>query len=314
MGVMEFTWKMVSVLIWPLVVVLLGIIFRRALVAGFQTLTAGLRSFKAAGVELAFTMDNAWRDVTDVLATMPDQATKPGEVPTNLVDLYPMAAKNPRRAVRDAFRHVRDALAARFPATGGVAPGNLPDAMDGLVAHDAMSADVEQAVLQVSRALAMIEGVGNQDEARRLAFECIGLAESAIHVILRGTDARAQPATEAPDIAGRWVGTYMSSKAPMDVELVIESVRGEHITGEMHYPSGHGAATTIAGRVVPVDKPGFADAAGCPKIEWRERGSGAGGLDFDGAYRAVVVGDRLIGDWRKGTRLIGMIQLDRTAV
>jgi hypothetical protein len=212
MGGMEFTWKMVSVLIWPLVVVVLGIVFRRALVTGFQTLTAGLRSFKAAGVELAFAMDNAWQDVTDVLATMPDQATKPGEVPTNLVDLYPMAAKNPRRAVRDAFRHVREALAKRFPATAGVPQGSLPDAMDGLVAHNAMSAEVEQAVRQVSRVLAMVDRVGNQDEARRLAFECIGLAESAIHVIMRGTDTRAEPASEAPDIAGRWVGTYISSK------------------------------------------------------------------------------------------------------
>jgi hypothetical protein len=31
MGGMEFTWKMVSVLIWPLVVIALGIVFRRAL-------------------------------------------------------------------------------------------------------------------------------------------------------------------------------------------------------------------------------------------------------------------------------------------
>jgi hypothetical protein len=66
MGGMEFAWKMVSVLMWPLVVLVLGIVFRRALVAGFQTLTTGLRSFKAAGVEVAFAMNNAWQDVTEV--------------------------------------------------------------------------------------------------------------------------------------------------------------------------------------------------------------------------------------------------------
>jgi hypothetical protein len=310
MSAMEFTWKMVSVLIWPLVVIVLGIVFRRALVAGFQTLTAGLRSVKAAGVELAFAIDNAWQDVTDVLAKMPEQPTRPGEVPTNLVDLYPLASRNPRRAVQEAFRHVRQALAKRFPATAGVSQGNLPDVMDGLVAHDAMNAEVEQAVRQVSRALAMIDHIGDQAEARRQAFECIGLAEGAIHVILRGTAPRAP---EQPDLTGRWVGTYMSSKAPMDVHLIINEVQGSHIAGEMHYPSEHAArTTTIAGRIVPADEPGFADADGCPKLEWREHGSNAGRLDFNGVYRAVILGDHLIGDWRKDTRLVGMIQLKRT--
>jgi hypothetical protein len=36
-------------------------------------------------------------------------------------------------------------------------------------------------------------------------------------------------------------------------------------------------------------------------------------VDFSGVYRAVVLGDRLVGDWRKDTRLVGMIQLTRTA-
>jgi hypothetical protein len=53
-------------------------------------------------------------------------------------------------------------------------------------------------------------------------------------------------------------------------------------------------------------------ADGCPKLEWREQASNAGGLGFSGVYRAVVLGDRLIGDWRKGTHVVGMIQLTRT--
>ena len=312
MGGMEFTWKMVSVLVWPLVVIVLGIVFRRALVAGFQTLAAGLRSFKAAGVELAFAMDNAWQDVTDVLAGMPGQSTKPGEVPTNLVDLYPLASRNPRRAVREAFRHVRQALAKRFPTTNGVSQENLIETMDGLVAHNVMSAEVEQAVGQVSRVLSMIDHIGDQDEARRQAFEYIGLAESAIHVILRGSGTAAQLASEEPDIAGRWMGSYVSSKGPMEIQLVIDEVRGEDIAGEMYYPSEHDLRTTITGRVVAAGEPGFADADGCPKLEWREHASnGGGGLDFSGVYRAVVLGDRLIGDWRKDARLVGMIQLTR---
>jgi hypothetical protein len=312
MGGMEFTWKMVSVLVWPLVVIVLGIVFRRALVAGFQTLTAGLRSFKAAGVELAFAMDNAWQDVTDVLAGMPAQSTEPGEVPTNLVDLYPLASKNPRRAVREAFRHIRQALAKRFPATSGVSQENLIETMDGMVAHNVMSAEVEQAVGQVSRVLSMIDHGGDRDEARRQAFEYIGLAEGAIHVILRGSGTTAQPASEVPDIAGRWMGSYVSSKGPMEIQLTIDEVRGDDIAGEMYYPSEHDLRTTITGRVVPAGEPGFADADGCPKLEWREQASSAGGLDFSGVYRAVVLGDRLIGDWRKGTRVVGMIQLTRT--
>jgi hypothetical protein len=311
MGGMEFTWKMVSVLVWPLVVIVLGIVFRRALVAGFQTLAAGLRSFKAAGVELAFAMDNAWQDVTDVLAGMPGQSTKPGEVPTNLVDLYPLASRNPRRAVREAFRHVRQALAKRFPTTNGVSQENLIETMDGLVAHNVMSAEVEQAVGQVSRVLSMIDHIGDQDEARRQAFEYIGLAESAIHVILRGSGTAAQLASEEPDIAGRWMGSYVSSKGPMEIQLVIDEVRGEDIAGEMYYPSEHDLRTTITGRVVAAGEPGFADADGCPKLEWREHASNGGGLDFSGVYRAVVLGDRLIGDWRKDARLVGMIQLTR---
>ncbi|MFI5905961.1 hypothetical protein [Dactylosporangium sp. NPDC051541] len=311
MSAMEFTWKMVSVLIWPLVVVALGIVFRRPLAVGFQKLAAGLRTFKAAGVELAFEMDNAWQDVTDVLARVPDQETAPGEVPTNLVDLYPVAAKNPRRAVREAFRHVRNALTKRYPTTAGVSLADLPDALDGLVAHGELTSEVEQAVRQVARVLAMIDRVGDQDEARRLAFECIGLAESAIHVILRGTEAHGTPAPEAPKIAGRWTGTYLSSKPPMDIELLIDKVDGDQISGEMHYPSGHVTRSTIKGHVVATDRPGFVDTAGYPRIEWQEHARNPAAVDVEGTYRAVIIGNRLIGDWRKGERLVGAIHLER---
>jgi hypothetical protein len=313
MGGMEFTWKMVSVLVWPLVVIALGIVFRRALVAGFQTLTAGLRTLKAAGVELSFAMDNAWQDVTDVLAGMPDQSTKPGEVPTNLVDLYPLASKNPRRAVREAFRHVRQALAQVFPATVGVSLEDLTETMDGLVVQNIMSAEVEQAVRQVSRVPAMIDRIGDKDEARRQAFEYIGLAEGAIHVILRGNRTVPGLASEETGIAGRWIGSYVSSKGTMEVHLKINVVRGGRIAGETYYPSERDVRTTIAGRVVAAGEPGFADADGYSNLEWQEHGSRASGLDFTGVYRAVVLGDRLIGDWRTDTRLVGMIQLTRTA-
>jgi hypothetical protein len=260
-------------------------------------------------------MDNAWQDVTDVLTRMPDQSTRPGEVPTNLVDLYPLAAKNPRRAVREAFRYVRQALAKRFPATSGASQENLTERMDILVADNVMSAEVEQAVRQASRVLAMIDHISDQDEARRHAFEYIGLAEGAIHVILRGNGTAAQLASQEPNVTGRWMGSYVSSKGPMEIQLVIDEVQGEHIVGEMYYPSEHDLRTTITGRVVAAGQPGFADVDGCPNLEWQEHGNPAeaSGLDFSGVYRAVVLGDRLIGDWRKGTRLVGMIQLTRTA-
>jgi hypothetical protein len=314
MGGMEFTWKMVSALVWPLVVIVLGVVFRRALVAGFQTLTAGLRSFKAAGVELGFAMDNAWQDVTDVLAGMPGQVTEPGEVPTNLVDLYPLAAKNPRRAVREAFRHVRQALAQRFPATAGVSQENLAATMDSLVARNAMSGEVEQAVGQVARVLGMIDLIGDPDEARRQALEYIGLAEGAIHVILRagGGRSEAEPDGE-PGITGRWTGSYVSSKGPMEIELLIDDIKAGRVAGEMFYPDGHGARTRITGQVVTPDRPGFTEVNGFPRLEWQERGNHADGLDFDGVYRAVILGDRLFGDWRKDGRLVGMIQLARDA-
>jgi hypothetical protein len=297
-------------------VIVLGIIFRRALVDGFKTLTMGLRSVKAAGVEVAFAMDNAWQDVTDVLTRMPDQPTKPGEVPTNLVDLYPLASKNPRRAVREAFRYVRQALAKRFPEIGGASQESLTERMDVLVARNIMSAEVEQAVRQVSRVLDMISHVTDQEEARRQAFEYIGLAEGAIHVIFRGDEtATADLASKNPDVTGRWSGNYVSSKGPMEIELSIDGVRREDIVGEMRYPSQQDLRTRITGRILGAGQPGFADVDGCPKLEWREHGSpaDASGLDFSGVYRAVVLGDRLIGDWRIGTRLIGMIQLTRAA-
>jgi hypothetical protein len=243
---------------------------------------------------------------------MPVQSTKQGEVPTNLVDLYPLASKNPRRAAREAFRYVQQALAKRFPTTAGVSQENLTETMDSLVAHNTMSTEVEQAVRQVSRVLAMIHHIGDQDEARRQAFEYIGLAESAVHVILRGNGTAAQFTTEGLDIAGRWEGSYLSSRGPMEIQLTIDEVLGERIVGEMYYPSQHDLRTTITGRVVAADEPGFADADGCPKLEWQEHGSRARGLNFSGVYRAVVLGNRTIGDWRKDARLVAMIQLTRT--
>lgn len=155
---------------------------------------------------------------------------------------------------------------------------NLTETMDGLVAHNVMTAEVEQAVRQVSRVLAMIDHIGDQDEARRQAIEYIGLAEGAIHVILRGSGTGAQFALEEPDIAGRWMGSYVSSKGPMEIQLTIAEVLGEHFAGEMYYPSEHDLRTTITGRVLSAGEPGFADADGCPKLEWREHGSHAKAL------------------------------------
>jgi hypothetical protein len=57
----------------------------------------------------------------------------------------------------------------------------------------------------------------------------------------------------------------------------------------------------------------FAAGDDLTRLEWRERGDHADDLDHDGVYRAVVLGNRMVGDWRKGRRLVGMLELTRAA-
>lgn len=318
MGGMEFTWKMASVLVWPVVVLVLGVIFRRAIAAAFGRLVTG--SIELPGVKIDFAIAAARRDITDKLAEMPAPPLNKGEVPVSLVDLYPVAAKNPRRGVRMAFEYVRHALNARFPELAGAAPADLPTAMRGLVEHGALDPDVEHVVNQLSRVLDLFEHAETTDDTQRRSVEFIGLTEGAIHALLRSgpvqagsrTDRTARHDVAPQSIIGSWSGSYVASNGVTTITMAISHMDGETFKGEMSYPET-GRRTRIAGDVVAQGKGfiGAAPQAGGINIMWREFKIRElpTHLDFDGAYSATVLERWMVGDWRKDDRLVGMFQL-----
>lgn len=325
MGGMEFTWKMTSVLVWPLVVLVLGVAFRDAVARAVSTLVGGLRRFRAAGVELDFAMKNAWDEVTEVLAEVPGPPYGEGEVPSSLVDLYPAAAKSPRRGIRMAYEQVRRALESRFPELADTTQSDLASAMRRLVDHGAMNPEVEEAVNQVSRVVSLFTETGNTEDIERRSFEFIGLTEGAIHAILRSesphgskrpTSTGGQPVT-LQSITGTWSGNYVSSKGVTPIVFVASEVEGDGFHGEMRYPEDHLAQTRVTGQIVSNGEAGFlgpASQVNGVNVKWRELGyirTGQAHLEFDGIYSATVFEDEIVGEWMQGDRLVGMIKMTR---
>jgi hypothetical protein len=308
MGGMEFTWRMVGALIWP-VVVLAGLIAYR------PWITKRLESlrFKAAGIEgevkvLNAKVDTIGLDISATLSEMPRPIAR-NEIPASLVDLIPVVNRNRSEGLHAAFELVVRALKASYSQLARVPLSQLNRAMDSLVDRREMEADVAASVRQLQELLEMPEwNVDQVGDTRGYAF--LMLAEGAIHEILRTAEHRAAGADGGGlDIARRvrpsWRGTY-DGRFP--IELRILGWEGTQFSGIMTYPDGD-TVTSVGGQI-----DGQIESAGV-NLSWKEIGyvlNGRRDIDFNGSYAATVIDDQMDAQWLKSGRVI--VQFKMSAV
>ncbi|BCB90504.1 hypothetical protein [Phytohabitans suffuscus] len=294
MNGMEFTWRMVGVLAWPGVTLALLVLYRGWITSALAAAAGGRPARRPeagpGAPEWESTLDEAGRSVAGVLA---GTAVPPGDgapVPSNLVDLLPMATANPRRGIRTAFHQVRRALAQVHPRLAGTPDDLLTPAMRALVRQGAMDEEVERAVSQLHR-LYELTGSRREDADPRYAYQFLALAEGAIHAILRS--ARTAP------VESFWDGTRDGHRVWLD----IDRWDATRFKGAMEYP-GSGTTTEVTGWV---ETPNGRETADGVQLVWRETGyrrKGSRSVEFDGEYRATVTGTDMTGAWFSGGRRV----------
>jgi hypothetical protein len=106
---------------------------------------------KAGPIEVEWepSAELATRNVAGALAESAVPPSDDEPIPTNLVDLIPMATANPQRGIRAAFWQVRRALEHAYPKLTGVRSTDLRSALDELRRRGALDADTAAAVLQL---------------------------------------------------------------------------------------------------------------------------------------------------------------------
>jgi hypothetical protein len=134
------------------------------------------------------------------------------------------------------------------------------------------------------------------------AYQFLALAEGAIHAIARSAQSTAPP--PGTPIAAKWEGTYNNDYS---IELVIDGWRGAEFTATMSYPESQ-TRTKAAGRIEAAADTGRVD------IVWTEVGytnKGRRSIDFNGEFRAVIVGQTMDGAWyaRPGGRRVAGFHL-----
>jgi hypothetical protein len=286
MNGMEFTWRMATVLAWPLLLLVALAIFRKSISSSFRAALEGARVKRVkagpAGieVELETTTGAAGRDLGSALARLPRPAVE-GPVPTSLVDLIDEVNKDARAGMRTAFDLVRRALAESYPQLAAAGPDQLVPAMRELARHGELSAEVELPVSQLYELYRMSESYAGADQAQGYNF--LMLAEGAIHVILRSV--------QHAGISARWSGLYNN-----DYPIVLQILKwsdGE-FTGQMAYPRS-GTVTSITGQVKKA-----ADRGDPTSLTWRETNlikTGSRDPELNGRYEATVTGDVMSGEW-----------------
>lgn len=308
MGGMEFTWRMISTLAWPVAVVVIVLAFRKWITEGLDSLGITLGSF---GVQLKTLNAKVNKVGQDISITLSDNMPRPaadGGIPESLVDLMATVDKNRAEGIRAAFDLVHRALKENYPQLRRVLPSQLPEAMHRLVGKGEMEPDVALSVQQLYELLVMPEwGKDEADGTRGYAF--LMLAEGAIHGILRSARARGaepgqdqdqDPPASAPDpIATSWSGTYNNS---YPIQLDIATWSGNRFNGTMTYPDGDRSTVTSVAGTVEDDGSG-----GDVRLRWIERAvvrQGSRGVDRNGYYLATIRGITMNGSWYQGDRRV----------
>jgi hypothetical protein len=308
MNNMEFTWRMVGTLIWP-VVVLAGLIaYRPWITERLESLRVKAGGFEGEVKVLNAKVDTIGRDISTTLSEMP-QPTAEGQIPTSLVDFIPVVTRNRGQGLQTAFDQVLKALRDTYPQLRRVRPSQLTHVMQTLVDKREMDAGVAASVRQLQELLEMPEWSSDQvGDTRGYAF--LMLAEGAIHEILRTAPDRASdanggaPSSTVPPITPSWRGTY-DDRFP--IELHILGWDGTQFSGIMIYPDDD-TATSVSGQV---DRQ---DGSTSIELSWQERGyvrRGRRTIDFNGSYAATVTSDRMKAAWGRGSQPI--VQFTMTA-
>jgi len=299
MGGMEFTWRMVATLVWPVVIIVTVLVFRKWITERLESLGITLGSLSVQVKALNNKVNTVGEDISTTLSDMP-QPTGDG-IPLSLVDLMATVSKNRMEGVRAAFDLVQQALKENYPQLRWVLPPQLPEAMHALVKKGEMEPDVELSVKQLYELLVMPEWQKDQTgDTRGYAF--LMLAEGAIHGILRSAQARSaepgeEPTVNAPvAISMSWSGSY-DDRFP--IELYIDSWSGRSFDGTMIYPN-EDTVTNVTGTAED-------EADGGVRLTWKEHEyvkRGRRSIDFDGSYTATVRDAIMNGAWYQANRRV----------
>jgi hypothetical protein len=317
MSGMEFTWRLIAVLAWPMVVLSLLVVYRGWITSTVSSVTAGKR-LEEAGIgpfrfKWAPEIDTAGREVAGALAQMPEPPNE-GPVPTSLVDLIGDINQNPRYGIRKAFNLVRRALDEFYPELTPVASPQLSRAIQDLVRRGRLSAEVERAISQLYQLLEMSEtsnGMADQTQG----YEFLMLAEGAIHAILRSAriqassgDNNSRIGSDSTPIRPSWRGRYNND---YPIELHIERWSPGEFAGKMIYPDS-GTVTRVLGRIETKSRDRARDTITWEETDYTSRGNRR--IDFNGRYQATVADDTITGAWYQGDRRVAEFQMKAAGV
>ena len=301
MGGMEFTWRMVTTLAWPAVVIVAVLVFRKWITERLESLGVTLGQLSVQLKTLNTKVDTVGNDISMTLSENVPRPAADGGIPESLVDLIATVSRNRMEGVRAAFDLVQQALKENYPQLSRVLPAQLPEAMDRLVGKGEMEPDVALSVRQLYELLVMPEWQKDQaGDTRGYAF--LMLAEGAIHSILRSAQARStepdgDPLADGPAAVKRsWHGTY-DSRFP--IELDIGAWSGKSFGGTMTYPDWD-TATSITGTAED-------GTDGSVRLTWKELAyirEGSRRIDFNGSYTATITGDTMDGAWYQANRRV----------
>jgi hypothetical protein len=311
MNGMQFSSSVITVLAWPLVILVFLLFYKTWITSNIST---GKLKLGPVEFEWFSEIGAVGQEVGDALDQMPLDPATAGPVPTSLVDLIADVNKNPRSGMRKAFRFVRRALDESYPGLASVTQDKLPAALGDLAHRGVLHPEVESAISQLNKLLDQPNANAVADRGRGYLF--LLLAEGAIHGILRSAEIHAgeisasQLAVEAPPVTSSWRGQYTrsrgSDKSSFDIELRISQwLNDTEFEGEMNYP-GTGTSTSVAGHLAA--SPESRDTA----ITWRETAyldQGTRTVEFGGSYEAVISHNLMTGKWKKEGQEYGDLKL-----
>ena len=121
MSSMEFTWRMVGTLIWPVVALAALIFYQPWITRNLKFFRVKFGGFEGEVEVLNAKVDTIGRDVATTLSEMPQPIAK-GEIPTSLVDLIAVVTRNRSEGLHAAFGFVLNALRDNYPQLRGSGP------------------------------------------------------------------------------------------------------------------------------------------------------------------------------------------------